>query len=81
MLVSLDFSDPVTANSNVDKQKRTDKDFAVSWIRSFGEGRVFYTSFAHDKRAFLDKARLTHILNGLQYTLGDLKADDKPVAK
>jgi len=81
VLVSLDFSDPVTANSNVDKQKRTDKDFAVSWIRSFGEGRVFYTSFAHDKRAFLDKARLTHILNGLQYTLGDLKADDKPVAK
>ena len=81
VLVSLDLSDETTAKSNVDKQKRADKDYAVSWIHPFGEGRVFYTSFAHDKRAFMDKARLTHILDGLQYTLGDLKADDKPVAK
>ncbi len=81
VLVSLDLSDETTAKSNVEKQKRADKDFAVSWIRSFGAGRVFYTSFAHDKRAFMDKARLTHMLDGLQYTLGDLKADDKPVSK
>ena len=81
VLVSLDLSDAATANSNVAKQKRADKDFAVSWIRPFGAGRVFYTSFAHDKRAFMDKARLTHILDGLQYALGDLKADDKPVSK
>jgi type 1 glutamine amidotransferase len=81
VLVSLDLSDATTANSNVAKQKRTDKDFAVSWVRPYGQGRVFYTSFAHDKRAFMDKARLTHILDGLQYTLGDLKVDDKPVGK
>jgi len=81
VLVSLDLSDEATAKSNIDKQKRADKDYAVSWIRSYGEGRVFYTSFAHDKRTFLDKARLTHILDGLQYTLGDLQADDKPVTK
>lgn len=81
VLVSLDLSDDATAKSNVAKQKRADKDFAVSWVRPFGQGRVFYTSFAHDKRAFMDKARLTHILDGLQYVLGDLKVDDKPVAK
>lgn len=81
VLVSLDLSDPATAHSNLAKQKRTDKDFAVSWIRPYGGGRVFYTSFGHDKRAFLDKPRLGHILDGLQYTLGDLKVDDKPVAK
>jgi len=79
VLVSLDLSDEKTAAAK--GQKREDKDFAVSWIRPYGEGRVFYTSFAHDKRAFLDKARLWHILDGLQYTLGDLKADDKPAAK
>lgn len=81
VLVSLDLSDPATAQANVAKQKRADKDYAVSWVRPFGRGRVFYTSFAHDKRAFLDRARLTHILDGLQYTLGDLKADDQPPAK
>jgi hypothetical protein len=81
VLVSLDLSDEATAKANIEKQKRADKDYAVSWIRPYGAGRVFYTSFAHDKRTFLDKARLTHILDGLQYTLGDLKVDDKPAAK
>lgn len=78
VLVSLDLSDEKTAAAK--GQKRADKDYAVSWIRPYGEGRVFYTSFAHDKRAWLDKARLWHILDGLQYTLGDLKANDKPAA-
>ncbi len=81
VLVSLDLSDETTAKSNIDKQKRVDKDYAVSWIRPYGQGRVFYTSFGHDKRAFLDKVRLWHILDCLQYTLGDLKAVDNPVAK
>lgn len=79
VLVSLDLSDEKTAA--VKNQKRTDKDFAVSWVRPYGDGRVFYTSFAHDKRAYLNKATLWHILDGLQYVLGDLKADDKPVVK
>jgi type 1 glutamine amidotransferase len=81
VLVSLDLADEATAKANVEKQKRADKDYAVSWIRPYGEGRVFYTSFGHDKRAYLDKARLWHIMDCLQYTLGDLKADDKPAAK
>jgi len=70
VLVSLDLSDEKTAEAK--GQKREDKDFAVSWIHTPGKGRVFYTSFAHDKRSFLD-ARLWHILDGLQYTLGDLE--------
>ncbi|MDD4102002.1 MAG: ThuA domain-containing protein [Kiritimatiellae bacterium] len=79
VLVSLDFSDEATAKAK--GQKRADNDYAVSWIRPYGAGRVFYTSFAHDKRTYLDPARLWHILDGLQYTLGDLKADDTPAAK
>jgi len=71
VLVSLDLSDKATAETK--KQKREDKDFAVSWIRSYGKGRVFYTSFGHDKRAFMNPATAWHILDGLQYTLGDLE--------
>ncbi|MDX9866437.1 MAG: ThuA domain-containing protein [Kiritimatiellia bacterium] len=74
VLVSLDLADAKTAAAK--NQKRADKDFAVSWVRPYGAGRVFYTSFAHDRRAYLNKATLGHILDGLQYTLGDLKADD-----
>lgn len=76
VLVSLDLSDKATAETQ--NQRRDDKDYAVSWIRPYGKGRVFYTSFGHDQRAFLNKATLTHIFNGVQYALGDLKADDTP---
>ena len=57
---------------------RADRDFAVSWTRRYGAGRVFYTSFGHDKRAFIDKPRLLHMLAGLQYCLGDLDCPDSP---
>ena len=77
VLISLDFSDKATAEAK--GQKRADKDYAVSWIRSYGKGRVFYTSFAHDQRSFLDKAVFGHILNGIQYVAGDLKVDDSPL--
>lgn len=76
VLVSLDFADKATAEAK--DQRREDKDYAVSWIRPYGKGRVFYTSFGHDQRTFLDKVRLAHILDGVQYALGDLKADDTP---
>jgi len=85
VLISMDLSDGATAAAadrwaktrGADKL-RADKDFAVSWTRRYGEGRVFYTSFGHDKRAFIDKPRLLHILAGLQYCLGDLECPDEP---
>lgn len=78
ILVSLDLDDPATANANVKRQKRADKDYAVSWIRPYGRGRVFYTSFAHDQRAWQAEDTRAHIFAGLAYTLGTLKADDTP---
>jgi len=79
VLVSLDLSDEKT--NDVKNKKRADNDYAVSWIRPYGAGRVFYTSFAHDKRAFLNKMTLWHILDGLQFTLGDLKVDAAPLSR
>lgn len=76
VLISLDMKDPATAQRK--GQKRADKDFAVAWVRPYGKGRVFFTSFAHDRRAWLYRPTLLHILNGIQYTLGDLPAKDQP---
>ena len=39
---------------------------------------MFYTTYAHDTRAWLDPACLYHILGGLQYAIGDVKVDDSP---
>ncbi len=76
VLISLDMSDPATGNAK--GQKRADKDNAVSWIRPYGKGRVFYTTFAHDSRAWNAPDTRAHIFLGLSYTLGTLKADDTP---
>ncbi len=76
VLVSLDMSDPETSSAS--GQIRTDKDNAVSWIRRYGSGRVFYTSFGHDHRAWKAPDTRAHMLAGLDYTLGLLKADDAP---
>ena len=51
----------------------------VSWIKKHGKGRVFYASPAHDARSFEDPRLLKFILDGIQYTLGDLKCDDTPI--
>ncbi|MBP5226649.1 MAG: ThuA domain-containing protein [Kiritimatiellae bacterium] len=80
VLLSLNMQDEKTAKRFADHKgnKRTDNDFAVSWVRRYGEGRVFYTTFGHECNTFVDPGRLTHILDGLQYTLGDLEALDTP---
>ncbi|MCX6865002.1 MAG: ThuA domain-containing protein [Verrucomicrobia bacterium] len=74
VLLSLDLTDPATAN----KGKRADKDFAVAWIRKEGEGRVFYSSLGHEKNVFQEPAILQFNLDGIQYALGDLAADATP---
>ena len=78
VLISLDLSDSATAGAK--GMKRADKDFAVSWIRRYGNGRVFYTSFAHDRRAWDAEDTRAHIFAGLAYAMGTLIADDAPSA-
>ena len=61
--------------------KRTDNDFAVAWVRSYGEGRVFYSSFGHNTPIYSTAQVLQHFLDGIQFALGDLPADTTPSAK
>ena len=60
--------------------KRDDHDFAVSWVRSWGEGRVFYCSLGHRNDIFWNPTILRHYLDGIQFALGDLEADTVPSA-
>lgn len=85
VLVSLDLADPVTKEAESWWAKRfgpgsirADHDYAVSWTKDVGKGRIFYTSFGHDRNAFLDPQRLHHMLFGVQYALGDLTPSAAP---
>jgi len=58
--------------------RAADQDFPVSWIRSYGKGRVFYSSLGHGAPGFWNAPLLAHFLAGIQYALGDLKVDSTP---
>jgi type 1 glutamine amidotransferase len=57
---------------------RPDRDFAVSWIKKEGKGRVFYCMFGHIGDPFQNRAVLEYYLDGIQYALGDLDVDASP---
>ncbi len=79
-LLSLNMQDAHNSKINKRRVKRTDGDFAIAWIHRFGKGRVFYCSLGHNSHIYWNKAILAHYLAGIQYALGDLKADDTPSA-
>ena len=59
-----------------DPSKRPDKDYAVSWIRRYGDGRVFYTTLGHAADTYWNQLFLQHLLAGIQFAIGDLPATD-----
>jgi len=61
--------------------RRTDGDYALSYIQRVGNGRVFYEGHGHDEKVYFQRPFVAHMLAGIQYALGDLKADDSPSAK
>jgi type 1 glutamine amidotransferase len=78
VLLSLD-----TSRTDMNKKgiHRDDNDFAVSWVRNYGKGRVFYCSLGHREEIFWNRTVLRHYLDGIQFALGDLKADAAPSAE
>jgi hypothetical protein len=57
---------------------RPDSDYAVSWIRSYGKGRVFFCILGHNPTLFDSPALAQYFLSGIQFMLGDLDADTTP---
>jgi len=79
VLVSID-----TERTDVEKVRkrilRTDNDFAITYIKTYGRGRVFYNAWGHMHELFWNPMVLQHWLDGIQYALGDLEADATPSA-
>ncbi|HUW19953.1 MAG TPA: ThuA domain-containing protein [Sedimentisphaerales bacterium] len=76
VLLSLDMTDDATRN--VKGLEPTDNDTGISWIKSYGKGRVFYSSLGHNHDVVWTPAVLRHYLDGIQFALGDLPADTTP---
>lgn len=79
VLLSLDMDAEQNHKINKNQLRRTDRDFGITWIKPFGQGRVFYCSLGHNKHVFWHPEVLKHYLAGIQYALGDLDVDDAPL--
>lgn len=60
---------------------RADSDYAVSWIRNYGKGRVFFCTLGHNPTLFMTPQLARYFLAGIQFILGDLEADATPSAR
>jgi len=76
VLMSLDMSDPTTRNAK--GVKPSDEDTGITWIKTWGKGRMFYCSLGHNDHIFWNPTILQHYLDGIQFALGDYKVDTTP---
>ncbi|MBM3737505.1 MAG: ThuA domain-containing protein [Acidobacteria bacterium] len=75
VLMSLDASRIDLANKNV---RRTDKDFAVAWIRNYGKGRVFYSTFGHREDSWNRPDVQKMWIEAVKWSMGLSQADATP---
>ncbi len=81
VLTSVDYEKMSPEDKQKERDPRADHDYALSWIRSEGKGRLFYEAHGHGERIYAMTPMLEHLVAGIQYAIGDLKADDTPVKK
>jgi type 1 glutamine amidotransferase len=63
------------------KDLRADKDYAISWCREEGKGKVFYTALGHDKKVWKDEKFQAHLFGGLDWATNQAKGDASPTIK
>jgi type 1 glutamine amidotransferase len=76
--------DPVKSKITPEQKQlihRQDMDFAMTYVKTYGKGPVFYCALGHEHELFWNPIVLQHYLDGIQFVLGDLKADTTPSAK
>ena len=49
---------------------REDRDFAVTWAKMYGKGRVFYSTLGHTNESWSDPDITTMYLEGIKWALG-----------
>ncbi|HAX42753.1 MAG TPA: ThuA domain-containing protein [Bryobacteraceae bacterium] len=79
VLMRLDESKLDMTNKNI---RRKDGDFAVTWVREFGKGRVFFSSFGHTieswDRPDIQKMWLEAVKWSMRMTNGDATPRPRP---
>jgi len=73
--------DPNTVDLKNPRVHRTDKDFAVTWVRQYGKGRVFYSSLGHREEVW-DRPDIQQMwTEGVKWAMGLTSGDATPRPK
>jgi uncharacterized protein len=80
VLMRLDASKLDLKNSRV---HRTDRDFAVTWVKMYGQGRVYYTTLGHVEQNWDDPRFHKMIIEAVKWSMGLVNADvtSRPLPK
>jgi type 1 glutamine amidotransferase len=66
-------------DSNAARQlHRKDNDFPVAWTKSYGKGRVFYSTFGHAAETWDNPAIQTMYLEAIKWAMGLTSGDTTP---
>ncbi|MGA2135200.1 MAG: ThuA domain-containing protein [Bryobacteraceae bacterium] len=70
--------DPASVDLKNPRVHRTDKDFAVTWVRNYGKGRVFYSSLGHREDVW-DRPDIQQMwLEAVKWAMGMTQGDATP---
>jgi type 1 glutamine amidotransferase/HEAT repeat protein len=78
VLVSLDMEKTAVTPAQEKRLHRADRDFPVSYVKTYGRGRIFYCALGHQHELFWNPVVLQHYLDGIQFVLGDLEGSTIP---
>jgi type 1 glutamine amidotransferase len=76
VLMSLDATKLVLANPKVHRQ---DHDFAVTWAKVYGKGRVYYSTLGHPEDNWDDPRLQQMYVEAIRWTMGLVNADITPL--
>jgi uncharacterized protein len=77
VLASLDAS---KINLEIPDLHRTDRDFPVAWVKQYGKGNVFYSTFGHPDAAWDDPLIQHMYLEAIKWVLGLTQYTPRPHA-
>jgi type 1 glutamine amidotransferase len=58
--------------------KREDNDYAMTWVRQYGKGRVFYTALGHGENVWRDPRFQTMMVQAIKWATGEIDGDATP---
>ncbi len=50
----------------------------VSWVKTYGDGKVFYTNLGHNTETWANKQFIASLLGGIKWVLGEEEGDATP---